>query len=164
MEKDGLGPGTYNIKAANTTPVFSFGSRFDTDIRSKNHIKPKKVDGPDPGSYTMASSFNVYQPKAEDKDNKKTSWGKSTKDWSNLPKAGPGPNKYNPDKHTEASHSYSFPKATRTDKVSLKKAMETPGPNVYVVRRNDKQEGTAKSFLGGALGQKPIFNNGVPGP
>jgi hypothetical protein len=39
-----------------------------------------------------------------DKEMKKTSWGKSIKDWSDLPKDVPGPNSYNPNKFTEASH------------------------------------------------------------
>ncbi len=56
-EKDGLGPGAYLVKASNTTPLFSMGSRFDSDIRNKDHIKPRKKDGPGPGSYTMPSSI-----------------------------------------------------------------------------------------------------------
>jgi hypothetical protein len=44
------------IKAVNTAPLFSFGSRFDSDIRSKDHIKPRKKDGPGPGSYELHSS------------------------------------------------------------------------------------------------------------
>lgn len=35
------------------------GSRFDSDVRSKNHLKPKKVDGPGPGDYALPSSINV---------------------------------------------------------------------------------------------------------
>jgi hypothetical protein len=55
-DQDGLGPGAYLIKAANTAPLFTFGSRFDSDIRSKDHIKPRKKDGPGPGSYDLGSS------------------------------------------------------------------------------------------------------------
>ena len=50
---DGLGPGAYLIKATNTAPLFTMGSRFDSDVRSKDHIRPKKVDGPGPGSYAL---------------------------------------------------------------------------------------------------------------
>jgi hypothetical protein len=59
IEHDGLGPGAYLIKPSSTAPLFSMGSRFDSDVRSKDHIKPRKVDGPGPGSYVMPSSIKV---------------------------------------------------------------------------------------------------------
>jgi hypothetical protein len=49
--KDVLGPATYEIKQPKKGPIFSFGSRFNSDIRSKEHLKPTKVDGPGPGDY-----------------------------------------------------------------------------------------------------------------
>lgn len=55
--KDNLGPTTYEIKEAKKGPIFSFGSRFNSDIRSKEHLKPKKVDGPGPGDYQLPSSI-----------------------------------------------------------------------------------------------------------
>ena len=88
IEKDGLGPGAYLIKGGNTAPQFSFGSRFDTDIRSKDHIRPKKVDGPGPGSYTAPSSINVAKP------DKKNRWGKASRDPPNSSKNFPGPGHY----------------------------------------------------------------------
>lgn len=72
-EHDGLGPGAYLIKAANTAPLFSMGSRFDSDVRSKDHIRPKKKDGPGPGSYAMPSSIRV--DKASPNAQKKTTFG-----------------------------------------------------------------------------------------
>jgi hypothetical protein len=54
---EGLGPGTYQVKASSTAPMFSLGSRFDSDVRSKDHIRPKKKDGPGPGSYELQSSI-----------------------------------------------------------------------------------------------------------
>lgn len=33
------------------------GSRFDSQIRAKPHLHPKKVDGPGPGDYIMPSSI-----------------------------------------------------------------------------------------------------------
>jgi len=60
-ENDNLGPGSYLIKAANTAPLFTMGSRFDSDVRSKDHIKPKKKDGPGPGSYSLPPSIKVEQ-------------------------------------------------------------------------------------------------------
>lgn len=74
------------------------GSRFDSDVRSKDHIKPRKKDGPGPGSYAMPSTLKVVP-----KSNKNT-FGKANRDWSNLPKNTPAPNHYNPNKFTEASH------------------------------------------------------------
>ena len=62
---DGLGPGAYLIKASNTTPCFSMGSRFDSDVRSKDHIRPKKVDGPGPGSYALQGSIKIENSKSE---------------------------------------------------------------------------------------------------
>lgn len=37
------------------------GSRFDSDVRSKDHINPKKKDGPGPGSYALPSSIKVVE-------------------------------------------------------------------------------------------------------
>ena len=92
------GPGTYMIKGNQTAPLFSMGSRFDSDVRSKDHIRPRKKAGPGPGSYESKSSINVAQ-----KGNKNT-FGKSKRDWSDLPKDTPAPNHYNASKFTEASH------------------------------------------------------------
>ena len=58
-DKDGLGPGAYNIKVPRTTPIFSFGTRFGSSIRSKDHLRPRKVDGPGPGSYKLPSSVKT---------------------------------------------------------------------------------------------------------
>ena len=49
--KDALGPGLYTIKVPQAGAQFSFGSRFNSDIRSKEHLFPKKADGPGPGDY-----------------------------------------------------------------------------------------------------------------
>jgi hypothetical protein len=47
---------------------------------------------------------------------------------------------------------------------TLKNAM-VPGPGSYQIRQEDKQEGTAKSMLGGSLEQKKDeYENKVPGP
>lgn len=74
------------------------GSRFDSDVRSKDHIRPRKRDGPGPGSYALPSSIKVAR-----KENKNT-FGKANRDWSDLPKNTPAPNHYFPAKFTEASH------------------------------------------------------------
>ena len=41
------------MKGNATAPTFTMGSRFDSDVRSKDHIKPRKKDGPGPGSYSL---------------------------------------------------------------------------------------------------------------
>lgn len=35
------------------------GSRFDSSLRSKPHLKPKKVDGPGPGDYRLRDSVQT---------------------------------------------------------------------------------------------------------
>ena len=110
------------------------------------------------------SSIRAYKPTDKDRELKKTTWGKASREWSDLPKGVPGPNNYQPLQFTEASHLYSMPRAARTDEAKAYKASFAPGPGAYEVRRDDKQEGPAKSFLGGALDKKEKIDNGVPGP
>jgi Sperm-tail PG-rich repeat len=98
---DGLGPGAYLIKATNTAPLFSMGSRFDSDVRSKDHIKPRKVDGPGPGSYPLPGSIRA---ELSTNEKKKTTFGVAKRDWSDLPRNVPAPNTYYPAKFTEATH------------------------------------------------------------
>jgi hypothetical protein len=58
-EKDGLGPGAYTITHPKAGPLYSFGSRFNSSIRSKDHLRPRKVDGPGPGAYKLPSSVKT---------------------------------------------------------------------------------------------------------
>ena len=60
------------------------------------------------------------------------------RDWSDLPKHVPAPNNYYPNKFTETSHLYSFPKSMKSDEAKLYKASFTPGPGAYEVRKEDK--------------------------
>ncbi len=164
-DRDTLGPGAYLVKDTNNAPERTFGSRFDTDIRSRDHLQPRKKDGPGPGSYVMPSSFKVYKPKPDDKGKKATSWGKAHRDAGKKSSTlTPGPNAYHPSQFTEASHEYSFPKTSKNDEAKAYKASIAPGPGAYEIRKEDKQEGTAKSFLGGPLEFKGLQDNGVPGP
>lgn len=50
VEKDGLGPGAYAVKAPMTAPSLSFGMNLTSDITSMNHVRPKKTDIPGPGN------------------------------------------------------------------------------------------------------------------
>lgn len=80
VESSGLGPSTYNIKPNNTAPNFSFGSRVESDFRSKDHIKPKKSNEAAPGTYDLPSAMVIYEPTEKDLLNKKTTWGKALRD------------------------------------------------------------------------------------
>ena len=35
------------------------GSRFDSSLRTKPHLKPKKIDGPGPGDYKLLDSVRT---------------------------------------------------------------------------------------------------------
>jgi hypothetical protein len=80
------------------------GSRFDSDVRSKDHIRPKKKDGPGPGSYDLPGSIKIARSPSMSSTVTKTTFGKANRDWSDLPKGTPAPNNYYPQKFTEASH------------------------------------------------------------
>lgn len=82
---------------------------------------------------------------------KKTTFGNAGRDWSDLPKHSPAPNNYYPQKFTETSQQYSFPKASKADEARFQRANIAPGPGAYEIRKEDKQEGYAKSILGGPL-------------
>ena len=88
--QDGPGPGMYPMKLPTGGPSYQFGSRFDdrrvpptktnadgsrfdSALRAKPHLKPKKVDGPGPGDYKLADSV---QTKKRDKNSTQVStWG-----------------------------------------------------------------------------------------
>jgi len=152
---EGLGPGTYQVKASSTAPMFSLGSRFDSDVRSKDHIRPKKKDGPGPGTYELQSSIRQV------KQLKNPTFGKAARDWSDLPKDSPAPNQYkNIIKYTETAYSYSIPKAAPQETEDLN---QNPGPGAYKINR-ELQGGLAKSILGGGDRQKKENDSLVPGP
>jgi hypothetical protein len=73
---------------------------METDVKSKNHIRPEKKDGTDPGKYSLPDS-QFHHPTT--KFNKDVRKGFAPKD--NFPP----PNVYSPKKFTESSHQYTFP-------------------------------------------------------
>ena len=153
--QDGLGPGTYQIKASSTAPMFSLGSRFDSDVRSKDHLRPKKREGPGPGSYELQSSLRPA------KQLKNPTFGMAERDWSDLPKDSPAPNQYkNIIKHTETAYAFSIPKAMTS---GVPDVNSNPGPGSYKINR-ELQGGLAKTILGGSDKNKKDQDNGVPGP
>lgn len=56
---DGLGPGNYPIPRTASGPLITFGSRFDSSLRNKSHIRSIKVDGPGPGAHKLPSSIKL---------------------------------------------------------------------------------------------------------
>ena len=46
----------YDLPVEIAGPIYSFGRRFNSSIRSKEHLRPKKVDVPDLGAYKLPSS------------------------------------------------------------------------------------------------------------
>ena len=91
MKDDTLGPGYYPIHKPSTGQIYSFGSRFNSSIRNKDHLKPAKVDGPGPGAYKLPGSVQVH--KAHPAAVSRTTFGTSAREFSDLPKDVPGPNK-----------------------------------------------------------------------
>lgn len=136
--------------------MFSLGSRFDSDVRSKDHLKPKKKDGPGPGQYELPGSIRVG------KQLKNPTFGKAGREWSDLPKDTPAPNQYkNIIKYTETSYAFSIPKGDRHENPAKFKC--APGPQHYEIDRSLKG-GLGKTFCLGAEKMKKDEGNGVPGP
>jgi hypothetical protein len=115
-----VGPGAYTVKLPVPGAQFSFGSRFDSDIRSKDHLKPKKDPfGPAPGLYgrddsgdyrnslpgsikvhkrAMSWSFNKFGEKQQSlASTMDCTFGKGKRDLSNTLEKKPAPNAYNLD-------------------------------------------------------------------
>lgn len=160
-EKDGLGPGAYTVKMPKVAPIFSFGTRFNSSIRSKDHLRPAKSDGPGPGSHKLPSTVEV-QKRHKDSTQAST-FGNSGRQISNLPLDGPAPNKYHPIHFTEASHVYSFPRAV--DNVEILKDGQRIGPGEYKNMVGMAESNyLAKSILGGALHPVSKKDDDVPGP
>lgn len=158
-DKNHIGPGSYAIKPTQTAPTFSFGSRFDSDIRSKNHVKWKKKGGPGPGSYDMSSSMKIYQP--SETNSNKTTWSKAHRD-AGLKKDGIAANHYNPVLVNAGNYMYSFPKASKGDEVGEAKSSAAPGPGAYEVRKDEVNLVGKPNF--GGRNENEKLDNGVPGP
>lgn len=170
-DNDGASAGTKDVIQPPGGPKFSFGSRFDSDIRAKPHLKPKKMDGPGPGDYALPSSIEN-----KSKNHCKNGvWGGGERDWAYLRldndkgdkgKKGDYVFKKDPQMNNTAPADlpgYSFPKAERK---------ETAPPKISK-RANDLSmltalpklpAGYAKTMLGGSIATKKLVDNGVPGP
>lgn len=150
-------------------PKFSFGSRFDSDIRAKPHLNPKKVDGPGPGDYKMPSSI---QNKSK---NKGHTWGHGQRDWAYLPKdKDKGAKNKKDDYMFRQAPVEKFQSQLAGNKFS--KAERTGVKPIEVNRRGGDgsmsfpaikpfgSDGYAKTMLGGSIATKELKDNGVPGP
>lgn len=76
-------------------------------------MKPRKVDGPGPGSHKLPSSIRAKRRPPWSA--KMTTFGTSAREFNDLPKNTPAPNKYRPVVFTEASHAYSIPGPPEVD-------------------------------------------------
>ena len=146
---DGLGPGQYHVKLPTSAPIRSFGTRFNSSIRSKDHLKPKKVDGPGPGAYKLPGSVVV---KDEIKGEFKTTFGTSARNFIDLPQKTPAPNKYRPVHLTECSAAYTIPnpppQGTEQDSNLIKQKL-LPGPGSYNnMKAMAEEKKHAKTMLG----------------
>jgi hypothetical protein len=110
------GPGSYYAKYPNNAPIHSFGTRFNSSIRNKDHLRPTKVDGPGPGAYKLPGSVKIESRTADSIHyNKRTTFGTSGRNFIDLPKETPAPNKYRPVHLGEASHAYTIRKKHASD-------------------------------------------------
>ena len=97
----------------------------------------------------------------------KTTFGIAGRKFIDLAQDNPGPGAHRPVHFTEASHSYSIPKAVDNYENELNKAMFLPGPDKYNNMKGMATEDKyAKSILGGKLTAtgEPDKDNGNPSP
>ena len=183
------GPGTYNANGSRTAPNYTFGgrfegkrepmtkkadgSRFDSQILAKPHLRPKKVDGPGPGSYVAASSIKQNNKHEGSMQENTFGCGREVeKKVGNLKQKfeTPGPASYNhmypePVDHISKLAGYSFSidgkegqRAPRDSRIG-----ENPGPGAYNPEITRKTN--AKTFASGPDDKdKDIKDNGIPGP
>jgi hypothetical protein len=109
--------------------VFSFGTRFNSSFRSKDHLRPRKVDGPGPGSYKLPSTVSTGLSKSATDFSRGTFGSSVRKDLQSND--GPAPNKYRPVQFTEASHCFSFPRAV--ENLDTLKDGSRIGPGEYTI-------------------------------
>jgi len=153
-------------------PKFSFGSRFDSDVRSQAHLRPKKVDGPGPGDYALPSS--IKQNDRDKQSHQRSTWGNGEREWSYLPKKDDKGNKKNKDNIMYKKHQpekiiyqselpgYLFPKMQKQEMSAKDKNMAHIGPDKYHIP--PLAQGTAKRILGGSLKPPQLVDDLVPGP
>ena len=97
------------------------GSRFDSQIRAKPHLRPRKTDEPGPGDYQLPSSIRTDRRHALSAQ--RTTFGASARDARermNQTARFPGPGAYDqlfprpPQDRAFGNDGYSFPKNDRS--------------------------------------------------
>lgn len=79
-------------------------------------MRPTKIDGPGPGNYKLPSCVKVESRTADSiHHHKRTTFGTAGRNFVDLPKDTPAPNKYRPVHLGEASHAYSIRKKHGAD-------------------------------------------------
>ena len=124
---DSLGPASYTLPKYASGNLFSFGSRFASSVRNTDHLRPRKIDGPGPGSYKLPSSVQIKSRHPASVH--RTTFGTSLREFNDLPQDVPGPDRYRKEKFTEASHSFSF--SQDFPKMKFKENFKLPGPGEY---------------------------------
>ena len=122
-----------------------------------------KVEAPGPGSYKLPSSISLKgrHPSAIPR----TTFGTQEREFVDLPRDTPAPNKYHVSKFTEASYGYSFAVAKRNNDTQLAKQALLPNPQTYVNKNEMKNQNKyAKTILGGSLEPNEEVKDHVPGP
>ena len=143
------------------------GSRFDSAIRAKPHLRPKKMDGPGPGDYELPGAVRVHKRNASSTQH--STFGGANRDWSDLPQNTPGPTAYSqiypkpPEQRAFSNDGYSFPKdGEKSPTGGFLKIAANPGPGSY--NPDLLKNGTSKPMLGGSIEPEKLKDNGVPGP
>ena len=151
------------------TPMYrkSDGSRFDSQIRAKPHLRPKKVDGPGPGDYKLPGSVKIHRRNANSTQH--STFGGASREWSDLPQNTPGPTAYSqifpkpPEHRAFSSDGFAFPKdGEKGGTGGFMKIAANPGPGSY--NPTLLKNGTSKPILGGKLDPGKAKESFVPGP
>ena len=140
------------------------GSRFDSVIRSKPHLHPKKADGPGPGDYALPSC--IRQVRRHTQSCQRSTFGGSSRNKMNST-FGPGPASYGQlypkpaEQRAFSNDGYSFPKqGEKGDQFNLTQSFPGPGNYNPILPKS----GTAKPMLGGRMDIQKDKPSWVPGP
>ena len=129
------------------------GTRFDSQIRAKPHLRPKKMDGPGPGDYELPGAVRVHKRNASSTQH--STFGGANRDWSDLPQNTPGPTAYSqiypkpPEQRAFSNDGFSFPKDGEKGNGGFLKISANPGPGSYNTKLPSNE--TSKPMLGGKI-------------
>ena len=147
------------------------GSRFESALRAKPHLCPKKVDGPGPGDYKLHDSVQTKRRSVASSQVSTWGTGRGQDPSPNKRKQefhAPGPAHYNHVFNDQRQYlkphqteGFAFSNAMRDIQKPADLSKDPPGAGTY--NPELPKTGTSKSFKGGPerKGDKP---NGVPAP